>query len=111
MGVTEEHRARRVVGPLGHLRAGFKSKQPGGSFGKESTCNAGNPDLISGSGRSPGEGNGNPLQVFDTTEQLTQHGNPKVPQRMCWKERDDKARKTYQISTLRSGSLGTLGSL
>ena len=29
---------------------------------KESTCNAGNVGLISGLGRSPGEGNGNPLQ-------------------------------------------------
>uniref|UniRef100_A0A4W2F996 Acidic leucine-rich nuclear phosphoprotein 32 family member n=1 Tax=Bos indicus x Bos taurus TaxID=30522 RepID=A0A4W2F996_BOBOX len=28
----------------------------------ESACNAGDPGLISGSGRSPGEGNGNPLQ-------------------------------------------------
>ena len=35
---------------------------PGGSDGKESTCNAGDPGLISGSERSPGEGNGNPLQ-------------------------------------------------
>ena len=34
---------------------------PGGSDGKESTFNAGNPSLIPGSGRSPGEGNGNPL--------------------------------------------------
>ena len=33
---------------------------PGGSDGKESTCNAENPGLIPGSGRSPGEGNGNP---------------------------------------------------
>ena len=30
--------------------------------GKESNCNAGDPGLIPGSGRSPGEGNGNPLQ-------------------------------------------------
>ena len=35
---------------------------PGGSNGKESACNAGDPDSIPGSGRSPGEGNGNPLQ-------------------------------------------------
>ena len=35
---------------------------PGGSDGKESACNAGDPGLILGSGRSPGEGNGNPLQ-------------------------------------------------
>ena len=35
---------------------------PGGSDGKESACNAGDPSSISGSGRFPGEGKGNPLQ-------------------------------------------------
>ena len=35
---------------------------PGGSDGKESACNAGDPGLIPGLGRSPGEGNGNPFQ-------------------------------------------------
>ena len=35
---------------------------PGSSDGKESACNAGDPGSISGSGRSPGEGNGNPFQ-------------------------------------------------
>ena len=35
---------------------------PGGSNGEESACNAGDLGLIPGSGRSPGEGNGNPLQ-------------------------------------------------
>ena len=34
----------------------------GGSDGKESACNAVDPGLIPGSGRSPAEGNGNPLQ-------------------------------------------------
>ena len=34
---------------------------PGGSGDTESACNAGDPRLISGSGRSPGEGNGYPL--------------------------------------------------
>ena len=34
---------------------------PGGSDGKDSACNAGDQGLIPGSGRSPGEGNGNPL--------------------------------------------------
>ena len=29
---------------------------------KEYACNAGDPGLIPGSGRSPGEGHGNPLQ-------------------------------------------------
>ena len=35
---------------------------PGGSAGKESVYNAGDPGSIPGSGRSPGEGNGYPLQ-------------------------------------------------
>ena len=35
---------------------------PDSSVGKESVCNAGNPGLILGLGRSLGEGNGNPLQ-------------------------------------------------
>ena len=35
---------------------------PGGSDGEESACNAGDPGLVPGSGRSPGEGNGYPLQ-------------------------------------------------
>ena len=35
---------------------------PGGLDDKESACNEGHLGLIPGSGRSPGEGNGNPLQ-------------------------------------------------
>ena len=35
---------------------------PGGSDGKASACNVGDVGLIPGSGRSPGEGNGNPPQ-------------------------------------------------
>ena len=34
---------------------------PGSSDGKESACNAGDPDLIPGLGKSPREGIGNPL--------------------------------------------------
>jgi len=34
----------------------------GGSDGKTSACNVGDPGLIPESGRSPGERNGNPLQ-------------------------------------------------
>ena len=41
-----------------HTYTGF----PGGSEVKSSTCNAGDLGSIPGSGRSPGEGNGNPLQ-------------------------------------------------
>ena len=36
----------------------------GGSDGKTSVYNAGDPGSIPGSGRSPGEGNGNPLQYL-----------------------------------------------
>ena len=42
---------------LSQYQMGF----PGGSDGKESACNAGNPGLILGSGRCPGEVNGHPL--------------------------------------------------
>ena len=35
---------------------------PGSSDGKASVYNAGDPGLIPGLGRSPGEGNGSPLQ-------------------------------------------------
>ena len=35
---------------------------PGGSDGKASVCNAGDPSMIPGLGRSPREGNGSPLQ-------------------------------------------------
>ena len=47
---------------IGHLPyvLGF----PGGSDSKESTCYARDPCSIPGSGRPPGEGNGNPLQIL-----------------------------------------------
>ena len=35
---------------------------PGGSDGKESACNVGDPGSLSRWRRSPGEGNGNPIQ-------------------------------------------------
>ena len=62
---------------------------PGGSDGKESACNAGNLGLIPGSGRSPGEGNGNPLQysclensMDRGTWRATVHGVAKSPTRL-----------------------------
>ena len=54
---------------------------PGGSDGKASAYNAGDLGSIPGSGRSPGEGNGNPLQIScmenpmdEGTWQATVHG-------------------------------------
>ena len=40
----------------------YKISFPGGSDGKVSACNAGDPGFIPGLGRSPGEENGSPLQ-------------------------------------------------
>ena len=44
---------------------------PGGSNGKESACNAGDPGSVPGSGRSPGEGNGYPLQYSCPENSMT----------------------------------------
>ena len=49
----------------GHTRCGVscpKNGFPGGSEGGECACSAGDPGSIPAWGRSPGEGNGNPLQ-------------------------------------------------
>ena len=46
---------------------------PGGSDGKASVYNAGGLGSIPGSGRSPGEGNGNPLQ-YSCLENPTDRG-------------------------------------
>ena len=46
---------------------------PGGSVAKGSACNAGNLGSIPGLGKSPGEGNGNPLQ-YSCLEKLMDGG-------------------------------------
>ena len=46
----------------------------GDSDSKESTCNAGDPGSIPGLGRSPGEGNGFPLQ-YSCLEKLMDRGD------------------------------------
>ena len=51
-----------MCGDLPAVRRWFSSGLPGSPVGKESACNAGDPSSISGSGRSPGEGIGYPLQ-------------------------------------------------
>ena len=61
---------RNHVGPQGQSRgppaaitwAPRGNNVPGGSDGNESACNGGVVGLIPGLGRSPGDGNGNPLQ-------------------------------------------------
>ena len=68
-----------------HLFWGF----PGDSEVKEFTSNAGDPGSIPGSGRSPGEGNGNPFQysclenpMDGEAQQVTVHGVAKSRTRL-----------------------------
>ena len=53
---------------------------PDSSVGKESTCNAGDPGLIPGLGRSPDEGKGYPLQYsgLENSMDSTVHGVARV---------------------------------
>ena len=47
---------------------------PGGSDGTESSCNAGDPGLILGWKKSPGEGKGYTLQCFDLENFMEEKG-------------------------------------
>ena len=58
---------------------------PGGSDDKVSVYNAGDPGSIHVSGRSPGKGNGSPLQYY-CLENLIDRGAP-------WKKIYDQTRK------------------
>ena len=51
----------------------WTSVSPGGSDGKQSGCSGEDPGSIPGSGRSPGEGNGNTLQ-YSCLENSTDRG-------------------------------------
>ena len=48
----------RMIIRVNEIALGF----PCSSVGKESACSTGDPGSVSGLGRSPGDGNGNPLQ-------------------------------------------------
>ena len=61
------------------------------SVGKEPACNAGDTGLISGLGRSPGEGNGNPLQ-YSCLENPMDRG-------ACWATVHGVARVGYDVVT------------
>ena len=58
-----------------HVQNYLNLRLPGSSAGKESACNAGDPGLIPGLGRSPGEGIGYPLQYSwaSLSVQLVKH--------------------------------------
>ena len=68
---------------------------PHSSVGKESACNAGDPGSIPGSERSPGEGNGNPLQysllenpMDRVAWQATVHGVARVGHDLATRKRE-----------------------
>ena len=68
--------------------------------GKESACNAGNPSLIPGSGRSPGEGIGYPLQYSWASLVAQLVKNPPAMQKtwvqsLCWKDPLKKGKATH----------------
>ena len=52
---------------------------PGGSDGKEDACDTGDLGSILGSGRYPGEGNGNPLQYSCRETSMDRPGGHKEP--------------------------------
>ena len=59
---TEEFTTEAIYGSINTPSTKLGQGFPGGSVGKETACNVGDPCLIPGLGRSPGEGHGNPLQ-------------------------------------------------
>ena len=69
-----------------HSFSGF----PCSSVGKESACSAGNQGSIPGSGRSPGEGNGNPFQ-YSCLENPMDRGTWRAPVHGVTRVRHDLA--------------------
>ena len=70
------------------------------SVGKESACNAGDPSLIPGSGRYPGEGTGYPLQYSWASLMAQLVKNPPAVwetwvQSLCWEDRLEKGKATH----------------
>ena len=78
----------------------FKWTLPQSSVGKESTCNAGDPSSIPGSGRSPGEGLGYPLQYSWTSVVAQLVKNPPAMwetwvRSLSWEDPLEKGTATY----------------
>ena len=71
---------------------------PGGSDGKESTCQSRDMGLIPWLGRSPGEGNGNPLQ-YSCLE--NSHGQRGMAGYSPWSQKESDTNK--QLSTAEHG--------
>ena len=75
------------------------------SVGEEPACNAGDPGSIPGSGRSPGEGNGNPLQYSCPENpmdrgawQVAVHGVTRVGHNLATKPHDHTCAQELKFS-------------
>ena len=75
---------------------------PGGSEVKVSACNVGDLGSIPGSGRSPGEGNGNPLQ-YSCLENPMDRGAWRATVHGVAKSRTRLSDFTFIVSTARDG--------
>ena len=85
-----------------------KNKFPGGPDSKASAYNAGYPGSIPGSGRSPGEGNGNPLQYSCLPppkkrgfKEIFIRSNPTSKEQ--WMHRRRRAKRSYSTIKVRRG--------
>ena len=83
---------------------------PDSSAGKESACNAGDPDSIPRSGRYPGEGSGYPLQYSDLENSIDYivHG---VAKRQTWLSDFKKKKNAVNIQDMQPLRLPGLKSL
>ena len=78
-----------------YMAGGF----PGGSVGKESACSAGDLGSIPGSGRSPGAGNGNPVQYDCLRNPMDRRAwQAPVHEIMSWRDWSDLAQHAWERS-------------
>ena len=84
--------------------AGLQRGFPGGSNGKDSTCNERDRGSISGWGRSPGEGHGNPLQ-YSCLE--NPHGQRSMMGHSLWGHKESDTAQGFK--TKHNGGLSSGG--
>ena len=80
---------------IGHTYGDWGSF-PGGSDSEDPACNAGGPGSIPESGRSPGDGNGNPLQ-YSCLENPMHRGAWRATVQRVTKESDTTATDTFTL--------------
>ena len=72
---------------------------PSGSDGKEPACSAGDPGSIPGLGRSPGGGNGNPLQ-YSYLDRGESHGQRSLMGYSPWDHKESDTTEQLTLSLL-----------